>query len=47
MAFKHVMCRAALREKVMRGTSQLADAVRITLGSKSRKEHEREEATLM
>lgn len=47
MAFKHVMFRAAAREKVLRGATQLADAVRITLGPKSRKEHEREEAALM
>jgi len=36
MAFKHLMFRAAAREKVLRGASQLADAVRITLGPKSK-----------
>ena len=36
MAFKHVMFRAAAREKVLRGATQLADAVRITLGPKSK-----------
>ncbi|MDO8972720.1 chaperonin GroEL [Reyranella sp.] len=36
MAFKHMMFRAAAREKVLRGATQLADAVRITLGPKSK-----------
>ncbi len=36
MAFKHLMFRAAAREKVLRGATQLADAVRITLGPKSK-----------
>lgn len=36
MAFKHVMFRAAAREKVLRGATQLADAVRVTLGPKSK-----------
>ena len=42
MAFKHVMLRAAAREKVLRGATQLTDAVRITLGPKSRKEQRRD-----
>ena len=36
MAYKHVMFRSAAREKVLRGTTQLADAIRITLGPKSK-----------
>ena len=36
MAAKHVLFRAAAREKVLRGATQLADAVRITLGPKSK-----------
>ena len=36
MAFKHVMFRAAAREKILRGATQLADAVRVTLGPKSK-----------
>jgi chaperonin GroEL (HSP60 family) len=47
IAIKHVMFRAAAREKVLPGATQLADAARITLGPKSRREQEREEATLM
>ncbi|HEY7377272.1 MAG TPA: chaperonin GroEL [Steroidobacteraceae bacterium] len=36
MGAKQVLFRSAAREKVLRGTSQLADAVRITLGPKSK-----------
>ena len=36
MAYKHVMFRSAAREKVLRGAGQLADAVRVTLGPKSK-----------
>ena len=36
MAAKQVLFREAAREKVLRGASQLADAVRITLGPKSK-----------
>ncbi|MFO1435710.1 MAG: chaperonin GroEL [Gammaproteobacteria bacterium] len=36
MAHKHLLFRSAAREKVLQGTSQLADAVRITLGPKSK-----------
>jgi chaperonin GroEL len=36
MAVKQVLFRSAAREKVLRGASQLADAVRITLGPKSK-----------
>jgi chaperonin GroEL len=36
MAVKQVLFRDAAREKVLRGASQLADAVRITLGPKSK-----------
>ncbi len=36
MAAKQVLFRDAAREKVLRGASQLADAVRITLGPKSK-----------
>jgi chaperonin GroEL len=36
MAAKQVLFRSAAREKVLRGASQLADAVRITLGPKSK-----------
>ena len=36
MAVKQVLFRAAAREKVLRGTAQLADAVRLTLGPKSK-----------
>jgi|GEM_PF-1304176 len=36
MAFKHVMFRAATREKALRGATQRADAVRITLGPRSK-----------
>jgi chaperonin GroEL len=36
MAHKQVMFRSAAREKILRGCTQLADAVRITLGPKSK-----------
>jgi chaperonin GroEL len=36
MAHKHVMFRSAAREKVLRGATRLADAVRVTLGPKSK-----------
>jgi chaperonin GroEL len=36
MAHKQVLFRSAAREKIVRGASQLADAVRITLGPKSK-----------
>jgi chaperonin GroEL len=36
MTAKQVLFRSAAREKVLRGSSQLADAVRITLGPKSK-----------
>ena len=36
MAHKHVFFRAAAREKVLRGATALADAVRVTLGPKSK-----------
>src|ERR1039457_6434608 len=36
MTAKTVLFRAAAREKVLRGTTQLADAVRLTLGPKSK-----------
>ncbi len=36
MSYKHVMFRSAAREKILRGASQLADAVRVTLGPQSK-----------
>ena len=36
MAHKQVMFRSAAREKVLRGATQLADAVRVTLGPRSK-----------
>lgn len=36
MAHKHMMFQSAAREKILRGATQLADAVRITLGPKSK-----------
>jgi len=36
MAAKHLLFRATAREKILRGTAALADAVRITLGPKSK-----------
>ena len=36
MAHKQIMFRSAAREKILRGAAQLADAVRVTLGPKSK-----------
>ena len=36
MASKQILCRSQAREKILRGASQLADAVRVTLGPKSK-----------
>jgi len=36
MTAKQVLFRSTAREKVLRGAAQLADAVRITLGPKSK-----------
>ena len=36
MAHKRVMFRSAAREKILRGAGQLADAIRVTLGPKSK-----------
>lgn len=36
MTYKHVMFGSAAREKVLRGATQLADAIRVTLGPKSK-----------
>ena len=36
MAFKQVLFHSAAREKILRGASQLADAVRVTLGPRSK-----------
>jgi chaperonin GroEL len=36
MAHKHVLFRSAAREKILRGATLLADAVRVTLGPKSK-----------
>jgi chaperonin GroEL len=36
VAFKQLLFRSAAREKILRGATQLADAVRITLGPKSK-----------
>lgn len=36
MAHKHVLFRASAREKILRGTTQLSDAIRVTLGPKSK-----------
>src|SRR5579862_2717893 len=36
MSSKQVLFRSQAREKVLRGTTQLADAVRLTLGPKSK-----------
>jgi len=36
MPYKQVMFRSEAREKILRGTSQLADAIRVTLGPKSK-----------
>src|SRR5665213_1241359 len=36
MAFKHVLFRSAAREKILAGATQLVDAVRVTLGPRSK-----------
>ncbi|MDT3684988.1 MAG: chaperonin GroEL [Pseudorhodoplanes sp.] len=36
MPHKHVLFRSAAREKILRGATQLADAIRVTLGPKSK-----------
>jgi chaperonin GroEL len=36
MAYKQVLFRSAARDKILRGTAQLADAVRVTLGPRSK-----------
>jgi chaperonin GroEL len=36
MAHKQVLFRSAAREKILRGATQLADAVRVTLGPRSK-----------
>jgi chaperonin GroEL len=36
MTHKHVLFRSAAREKILRGTSQLADCIRVTLGPRSK-----------
>ena len=36
MAYKQVLFRSAAREKILQGTAQLADAVRVTLGPRSK-----------
>jgi chaperonin GroEL len=36
MAHKQILFRSAAREKVLRGTTQLADAIRVTLGPRSK-----------
>lgn len=36
MPYKNVMFRSAAREKILRGATQLADAIRVTLGPKSK-----------
>jgi chaperonin GroEL len=36
MAYKQVLFRSAARDKVLRGASQLADAIRVTLGPRSK-----------
>ena len=36
MAYKQVLFRSAAREKILQGTGQLADAVRVTLGPRSK-----------
>lgn len=36
MAYKRILFRSAAREKILRGATQLADAVRVTLGPKSK-----------
>ena len=46
MAHKQLLFRAEAREKVLRGASALADAVRVTLGPKSKSVLLLTEATL-
>jgi chaperonin GroEL len=36
MARKQVLFRSAAREKILRGATQLADAIRVTLGPRSK-----------
>ena len=36
MTHKHILFRSAAREKILRGATQLADAIRVTLGPKSK-----------
>ena len=36
MAYKNVLFRSAAREKILHGASQLADAIRVTLGPRSK-----------
>ena len=36
MAYKHVLFQSAAREKILRGATQLAEAVRVTLGPRSK-----------
>src|SRR6476619_4910238 len=36
MAHKQVLFRSAAREKILRGSTQLADAIRVTLGPRSK-----------
>src|SRR5579863_886966 len=36
MAHKHLLFRSSAREKILAGATQLADAVRVTLGPKSK-----------
>ena len=36
MSYKHVLFQSAAREKILRGATQLADAVRVTLGPRSK-----------
>ena len=36
MSHKHVLFESAAREKILRGATQLADAIRVTLGPKSK-----------
>src|SRR5665213_1051189 len=36
MAHKQILFRSAAREKILRGATQLADAIRVTLGPKSK-----------
>ena len=36
MTHKHVLFRSEAREKILRGATQLADAIRVTLGPRSK-----------